>query len=65
MELPENEEEVLIKSLATESQYYSESLDKVEMLGGKIVSYKFDKEGLSVKLPAKMDLIVPIVLKIY
>ena len=65
MEWTENDEEVLIKSLATDSPYYSESLDTVKMLNGKIVSYKFDKEGLIVKLPSKKDMFAPIVLKVY
>ncbi len=65
MEWPENEEEVLIKSLAIDSPYYSKDLDEVEMLGTEIVSYKFDDEGLSVKLPAKKDMPAPIVLKIH
>ncbi|MBN1182422.1 MAG: alpha-L-fucosidase [Bacteroidales bacterium] len=65
MELPENNKEILIKSLFTGSQYYSENLDKVEMLGGKIISYKFDEDALRVLLPDNMDLIAPVVLKIY
>ncbi len=64
MELPIKGQEVMIKSLSTNSQYYSKKFDKVEMLGGNIISYKFDKEGLSITLPDKMDLIAPIVFKI-
>lgn len=64
MELPDNEE-VMNRSLSTESQYYSESLNKVEVLGSDIVTYKFDEEGLSDKLPDKSDLIALVVLKIY
>lgn len=64
MELPEKEQKVLIKSLSAGSQYYSERFDKVEMLGGNIISYKFDKEGLSITLPDKIDLVAPIVFKI-
>jgi len=65
MEWPENNEKVLIKSLATDSPYYSEGLDKVEILGGKIKSHKFDKDGLTVELPAERDIAAPVVLKIY
>ncbi|WP_167619685.1 alpha-L-fucosidase [Maribellus sediminis] len=64
MELPEKEQNVLVKSLSKESQYYRENFDKVEMLGGDIISYKFDNEGLSITLPDKMDLVAPIVFKI-
>ena len=64
MELPIKGQEVIIKSLSTNSQYYSKKIDKVEMLGGNIISYKFDKEGLSITLPDKMDLIAPIAFKI-
>ena len=65
MEQPENDKEVLIKSLASDSPYFSKNLDEVEMLGGKAVSYKFGKEGLHVKLPSLKDLTAPIVFKIY
>jgi len=64
MELPVKCQEVIIKSLSTNSQYYSEKFDEVEMLGGTIISYKFDKEGLSIALPDRMDLIAPIAFKI-
>ncbi|WP_167612740.1 alpha-L-fucosidase [Maribellus sediminis] len=64
MELPEKGQNVLVKSLSKESQYYSENFDTVEMLGGDIVSYKFDEVGLSITLPEKMDLVAPIVFKI-
>ncbi len=64
MELPTKGQEVMIKSLSTDSQYYSEKFNKVEMLGEKNISYKFDKEGLSITLPDKMDLIAPIAFKI-
>lgn len=64
MELPIKGQEVMIKSLSTNSQYYSKKFDKVEMLGGNIISYKFDKEGLRIALPDKMDLIAPIAFKI-
>ncbi|WP_461638801.1 alpha-L-fucosidase [Labilibaculum euxinus] len=64
MELPSKGQEVMIKSLSTNNQYYSKKFDQVEMLGGNIISYKFDKEGLSITLPDKMDLIAPIAFKI-
>lgn len=64
MEWPEEDDEVIIKSLGTESPYYSESMDNVKMLGGKIESYKFKKEGLIVKLPKKREVEAPILLKI-
>ncbi len=64
MELPEKGQEVMIKSLSTNSQYYSKDFDQVEMLGGKNISYKFDKEGLSITLPDQKDLIAPIAFKI-
>ncbi|WP_461629813.1 alpha-L-fucosidase [Labilibaculum euxinus] len=64
MELPNKGQEVMIKSLSPNNQYYSKKFDQVEMLGGNIISYKFDKEGLSITLPDKMDLIAPIAFKI-
>ncbi|MUP39099.1 alpha-L-fucosidase [Labilibaculum euxinus] len=64
MELPSKGQEVMIKSLSPNNQYYSKKFDQVEMLGGNIISYKFDKEGLSITLPDKMDLIAPIAFKI-
>ncbi|AXP82774.1 Alpha-L-fucosidase [Mariniflexile rhizosphaerae] len=65
MECPENNEEVIIKSLATDSPYYNEELDEVEILGGKMESFKFNKDGLSIKLSNTQHLISPIVLKIF
>ncbi len=64
MELPSKGQEVMIKSLSPNNQYYSKKFDQVEILGGNIISYKFDKEGLSITLPDKMDLIAPIAFKI-
>ncbi|WP_461642433.1 alpha-L-fucosidase [Labilibaculum euxinus] len=64
MELPSKGQDVMIKSLSPNNQYYSKKFDQVEMLGGNIISYKFDKEGLSITLPDKMDLIAPIAFKI-
>ena len=64
MEWPDDDEEVLIRSLGTETKYYSENMDKVTMLGGELVSYNFDKEGLKVKLPVKADMEAPLVLRI-
>lgn len=64
MELPENNEEVVIKSLAADSPYFDQKFDEVEILGNKTASYKFDKYGLRIKL-TKNDLIAPIVVKIY
>ena len=46
MELPRKGQEVMIKSLSTNSQFYSAKFDNVEMLGGNIISYKFDREGI-------------------
>ncbi|MBL4561626.1 MAG: alpha-L-fucosidase [Labilibaculum sp.] len=65
MEWPANNEEILIKSLASNSPYFNDKLNEVKMLGGEIVSYKFDNEGLVVKLPSKSEMDAPLVLKIY
>lgn len=64
MELPSKGHTVMIKSLSTISPYYSKKFDKVEMLGGNIISYKFNDEGLSIVLPDTNDLIAPIAFKI-
>ena len=64
MALPAKQQNILIKSLSTESPYYSEKYDKVEMLGGEIVSYKYDNAGLTITLPDNMDLVAPIAFKI-
>ncbi|MFI0430599.1 alpha-L-fucosidase [Mariniflexile sp. HMF6888] len=65
MEWPENNQDVLIKSLSTKSPYYNKKYKKVDMLGGKVGSYKFNKKGLSVSLEEKNNKVTPIVLKIY
>ena len=65
MEWPENDNEIRIRSLASNSPYYIDSFNNVKMLGGDIVSYKFDNEGLVVKLPSKSEMDAPLVLKIY
>lgn len=65
MELPDNNDEVLIKSLSTDSRYYNVNLDKVEVFGGEIYSYSFDNEGLKVKFQEGRYSSPPIVLKIF
>jgi len=65
MEWPENEEKVVINSLSTQSPNYNKDLDEVEMLGGKIKSYKFDNTGLTIEFPTNIDLVAPLVFKIY
>jgi alpha-L-fucosidase len=64
MEWPEDKEEILIKSLGTDSQYYSENMDNVKVLGGDIVSFKFENDALRVKLPAKSEMEAPVVFRI-
>ena len=64
MELPENKNTILIKSLA-KSGDKNNSFKKVKMLGGKVKSFKFTNEGLSINLCKKNDLVAPIVFKIY
>jgi hypothetical protein len=64
MELPESEQKVLIKSLSTESAYFNQTFDTVELLGGTIVSYHFDKDGLHITLPQNLDLVAPLAFKI-
>lgn len=65
MECPENNEEILVKSLAAGSHYFRKNVNKVEMLGGGIISYKFDTAGLHVRLPVTKNMKAPIVLKVY
>ena len=65
MEWPENEEKVVINSLSTQSPNYNKDLDEVEMLGGKIKSYKFDNTGLTIEFQTNIDLVAPLVFKIY
>ena len=55
MEWPENEEKVVINSLSTQSPNYNKDLDEVEMLGGKIKSYKFDNTGLTIEFPTNRN----------
>ncbi|WP_303917619.1 alpha-L-fucosidase [Draconibacterium sediminis] len=64
MELPESEQKVLIKSLSTESAYFNQTFETVELLGGTIVSYQFDENGLNITLPDNMDLVAPLAFKI-
>lgn len=64
MELPVPNRELLIQSLSTESPHYNGNLDEVDMLGGALLSYQFDKKWLHVTLPETMDVMAPIVLKI-
>jgi len=65
MENPNENEEITIKSLATESPYYQTDFMKVELLGGSIEDFSFTKEGLKVKLLDNQDLAAPLVLKIH
>ncbi|MDM8159859.1 alpha-L-fucosidase [Labilibaculum sp. K2S] len=65
MDWPENDNEIRIKSLALNCPYYIDNFNNVKMLGGDIVSYKFDNEGLVVKLPSKSEMDAPLVLKIF
>jgi len=65
MEWPENNEEILIKSLASDSPYFNDKLNEVSMLGGDIASYKFDDKGLIVGLSGKSDVDAPVVLRIF
>ncbi len=65
MEVPENNEEIIIKSLASNGQYFQKDFDEVKLLGGQIKSFTFSTKGLMVKLPNNQNLIAPIVLKIY
>ncbi len=62
MELPENNQEIVIKSLGTDSQYFEASMDSVELLGGELASFDFTKDGLKVLVAT--DLEAPVVLKI-
>ncbi|MBL3655555.1 alpha-L-fucosidase [Fulvivirga sediminis] len=64
MELPEQGQRVVVKSLSKTSQYYKESYDEVEMLGGEVASYEFGNEGLTITLPDNKDLVAPVVFKI-
>ena len=64
MELPESEQKVLIKSLSTESAYFNQTFDTVELLGGTIVSYHFNEDGLHITLPENLDLVAPLAFKI-
>lgn len=65
MECPENNEEILIKSLAAGSRYFHKNINNVEILGGKIISYKFDTDGLHVQISGIKNIKAPIVLKVY
>lgn len=65
MEIPEDNEEINIKSLASDSPYFQNEYDDVELMGGQIKSFTFDNEGLKVELTNNQDLIAPLVLKIY
>jgi len=65
MENPVANEEITIKSLATESPYYQAEFRQVELMGGSIENFSFTKEGLKVKLPNNQDLAAPLVLKIH
>lgn len=64
MELPKNDEEILIKSLGTTSPYYINTMDEVEMIGDKLDSFTFEKDGLQIKLPTNLQLEAPLVFKI-
>ncbi len=65
MELPDNNQEIIIQALATESPYYQKGFSTVELLGGGIENFTFNPEGLKVKLLKNQELIAPLVLKIY
>ena len=65
MEWPENNSDVLIKSLSTKSPYFNKKYKKVKMLGGKVSSYHFNEKGLIVTLKDQQNIVSPIVLKIY
>jgi hypothetical protein len=45
MERPENDEEILIKSLSTDSSFYSADMDSVKLLGRDITFYRSRKKG--------------------
>ncbi len=62
MEMPAPCQELLIKSLSTESPYYEKNMDEVDMLGGTLASYHFDEKGLHVVFPETMNVMAPIVL---
>ncbi|MDD3080236.1 MAG: alpha-L-fucosidase [Paludibacter sp.] len=65
MDYPKDKE-IIIKSLSSNSSYYNPKFRKVKMLGGKIVSYKFDCNGLKITLPeSSTPTGMPVVLKIY
>ena len=64
MELPENDEEIIIKSLGTNSPYYSNGDKNVKLLGDIPVKFNFDETGLNVEIPDNNGLIAPLVLKI-
>ncbi len=65
MESPKNNEEIIIKSLATESPYNQWDFKKVQLLGGFIKNFEFSQDGLKVKLRDHQDLRAPLVIKIY
>ncbi len=64
MEWPEENEEVLIKSLGTGSPFNSGKFDSAQLLGADLETFQFTAEGLKVRLPSDSDLPAPLVLKI-